>query len=161
MPRPNSLNHWKITHWTASAKGGFRTVRFLFLQIFLNFWRQRWHRAVLKFLCIVICCFSWGKLRFNIIVLVMICLVDSKSYLFLASWPSKCSVNLEWGGCVGGLRSLLLGGVNYCSCWSWCPHSPYHYLHWPTHTILCNNYVHCSTRNENKVYLTKLWCAIY
>ena len=32
MPGPNSLNHWKITHWTALAKGGFGTVRFLLLQ---------------------------------------------------------------------------------------------------------------------------------
>ena len=128
MPGPNSLNHWKIAHWTALAKGGFGTVRFLLLQIFITSRRHRWHKVVEN-----------PPSNHNSEALncdLMYQRENSDSTAFV--WQIY-------------LSSLLLDGVDDCSCWSSCPHSPYHYLHWPTYTILCKDCAHCSILYENGV----------
>ena len=134
MPGPNSLNHWKIAHWTALAKGGFGTVRFLLLQIFLT---SLWHKAVEDPLS------NHNSEALNCDLMYQRENSDSTAFV----WQIY-------------LSSLLLDGVDDCSCWSSCPHSPYHYLHWPTHTILCKDFAHCSILHSMRMeYLTKQ-CAM-
>ena len=87
MPRPNSLNHWKITQWTALARGGFRSpVRFRLLSIFSLLFYHRGYTDPPGVKVPLNC-----DLLFNSktqLALAIISWTDSKSYMIQFSWPS-------------------------------------------------------------------------
>ena len=102
---------------------------------------EMWDSWVSRFCLILV---TWQVLK----SLLKFCFFQNKIlFLWWSVWLIANQINFAfldqdrfcWVSIGGWVLMIVHVGLGGCP--HWCPHSPYHYLRWPTHTTLCHDHV--------------------